>query len=124
MASHAISVEREQGEVVCRDCLLADNPWRRLRGLLGRRGLSPDQGLLLRPVNAIHTFFMRFAIDVVFLDRDYVVVKVVNDVRPWRFCAARSAKVVLELAAGVAAGLQLSVGERLVPVPQWQRGSA
>jgi len=124
MASHAISVEREQGEVVCRHCLLADNPWTRLRGLLGRGGLRPDQGLLLRPVNAIHTFFMRFAIDVVFLDRDYVVVKVVNDVRPWHFCAARRAKVVLELAAGVAAGLQLSVGERLVPVPQWQRESA
>ena len=67
---------------------------------------------------------MRFPIDVVFLDRDYAVVKVVGDVRPWRFAAARRAKVVLELPAGVAARLRLAVGERLVVVPQWEREAA
>jgi uncharacterized membrane protein (UPF0127 family) len=121
MATHVISVERERGDIVCAHCLLADRPWTRLRGLLGRRGLGADEGVLLRPVGAIHTLFMRFPIDVVFLDRDYVVVKVAHEVRPWRFAAARHAKVVLELAAGAAGRKRLAVGERLVPVPGWHR---
>ena len=121
MATHAITVERERGEVVCARCVLADRPWSRLRGLLGRRSLEPNEGLLLRPVGSIHTMFMRFRIDVVFLDRDYEIVKVVHDVRAWRFAAARRAKVVLELPAGAAARMRLTVGERLVPVPQWHR---
>jgi uncharacterized membrane protein (UPF0127 family) len=124
MATRVITVEREQGDVVCAHCLLADRPWTRLRGLLGRRRLGADEGLLLRPVGAIHTLFMRFPIDVAFLDRDYVVVKLVHDLRPWRFAAARRAKVVLELSAGAAARKRLAVGERLVPVPTWQREAA
>jgi uncharacterized membrane protein (UPF0127 family) len=119
MASHVIAVERERGELVCARCRLADRPWTRLLGLLGRKGLEPNEGLLLRPVNAIHTLFMRFAIDVVFLDRDYVVVKVVENVRPWRFAAARRAKAVLELPTGSAAR-RLRVGETLVIVPNWR----
>jgi uncharacterized membrane protein (UPF0127 family) len=124
MASHAVTLEREQGGVVCARCRLADRPWTRLRGLIGRRGLGADEGLVLRPVGSIHTLFMRFAIDVVFLDRDYVVVKVVHDLRPWRFAAARRAKVVLELPGGAASRKGLKVGERLVIVPQWNRKAA
>jgi uncharacterized protein len=119
-----ISVERDQGGVICARCRLADTPWTRLRGLLGRRRLEADEGVLLRPVNAIHTMFMRFPIDVVFLDRAYEVVKVVADVRPWRFAGARGAKIVLELPAGAAARIRLTPGERLVPVPQSQRKEA
>jgi uncharacterized protein len=124
MASRAITVERERGDVVCGRCLLADTSWTRLRGLLGRRRLGADEGVLLRPVGAIHTLFMLFPIDVVFLDHDYVIVKVVDRVRPWRFAAARRAKAVLELPAGAAGRARLKVGERLVPVPQLQRVAA
>jgi uncharacterized protein len=124
VASHVISVEREQGAVVCANCVLADTPWTRLRGLLGRTGLEADEGLLLRPVASIHTFFMRFPIDVVFLDRGYAVIKVVREVRPWRFAAARRAKVVLELPAGAAARARLAVGDRLVPVPKSKEEAA
>ena len=123
MASHVIAVEREQGDVVCGRCLLADNPWTRLRGLLGRRGLEADEGLLIRPTGSIHTMFMRFPIDVVFLDRSSVVLKIVENVGPWRFAAARKAKAVLELPAGAAAR-QLTVGETLVIVPNLQRKGA
>jgi uncharacterized membrane protein (UPF0127 family) len=124
MASHAVTVEREQGGIVCGNCLVAHTPWTRLRGLLGRSGLEAQEGLLLRPVNAIHTLFMRFPIDVVFLDREYVIVKIVGAVRPWRFAAARRARVVLELPAGAATRARLTVGERLVPIPQLQREAA
>jgi uncharacterized membrane protein (UPF0127 family) len=55
-----------------------------MRGLLGRRSLSAGEGLLLRPAAAIHTAFMRFAIDAVFLDREGVVLRVAHDLAPWR----------------------------------------
>lgn len=58
--------------------------WARARGLIGRRGLPPGQGLLILRCNAIHTFFMRFAIDATFYDRQGRVVKTVRNIRPWR----------------------------------------
>ena len=57
--------------------------WARARGLIGRRDLPPGRGILILRCNAIHTFFMRFAIDATFLDRQDNVVKVVRNIRPW-----------------------------------------
>ena len=121
---HAISVERENGDVICEHCLLADTPWTRLRGLLGRHGLGADEGLLLRPAGSVHMLFMRFPIDVVFLDGEDTVVKIVPGLRPWRFAAARRAKRTLELAAGAAARARLAPGDRLVLVPGHRREMA
>src|SRR5438034_4707941 len=97
-----IEVRTEDGREVCERCAVADNPLTRLRGLLGRRGLESGEGLLLRPAGSIHMFFMRFAIDAVFLSRDGEVLKVAPNVRPWRTAGARGAKVVIELPAGEA----------------------
>lgn len=85
----------------------------RLVGLLGRGALAPEQALLLVPCDNVHTFFMRFAIDVVFVDRDGVVLAVVPRLAPWRVAAARRAHACLELAAGVAAVLGLEPGRRI-----------
>ena len=84
-----------------------------MKGLLGRRALSQDEGLLLEPASTIHTWFMRFPIDVVFLDRELRVLRVAESVRPWRFAAKRGAKSVLELAAGAAGRAGLRVGDVL-----------
>ena len=99
--------------MVCDPCVVADTPWTRLRGLLGRRGLGLGEGLLLQPAPSIHTFFMRFAIDVVFLDSHLQVVRVVESLRPWRAVACRRARAALELGAGEAAARGLSPGVRL-----------
>ena len=72
------------GAAVCERCVVADRPLLRMRGLLGRRDLRADEGLLLRPAASIHTHFMRFPIDVVFYDRGNVVVHVAHALRPWR----------------------------------------
>ena len=56
----------------------------RAKGLIGRRGLPAGRGLLILKCNCIHTFFMRFAIDATFLDRENRVVRIVRNVRPWR----------------------------------------
>ena len=58
--------------------------WARLKGLIGRRGLPSGRGLLILRCNAIHTFFMRFAIDATFYDKHDRVVKKVRNIRPWR----------------------------------------
>ena len=97
---------KSDGRVVCARCRLATKPWSRMRGLLGRASLDRDEGMLFRPAGSIHMFFMRFAIDAVFLDRDLVVVDVVPNLKPWRMASRRGAKVVVELAEGAAAGLR------------------
>jgi uncharacterized membrane protein (UPF0127 family) len=84
-----------------------------MRGLLGRRGLESGEGLLLRPAASIHTLFMRFPIDVVFVARDGEVLKVVAALPPWRTAAARGAKAVIELPAGEADRRGIHPGLRL-----------
>jgi uncharacterized membrane protein (UPF0127 family) len=104
---------RTDGTLVCSACVVADRPHTRMRGLLGHTGLRTGEGLLIRPASAIHTFFMRFAIDVVFIDRDGVVLDVVPRLRPWRFAGKRGARSVLELAAGEADARRIWPGDRL-----------
>jgi len=108
-----VQVVREGAAPVCERCTVADTPILRARGLLGRSGLEPGEGILLRPASSIHMFFMRFAIDAVFLDRDLVVRKVVRDLKPWRIAGARGAKAVLELAAGECERRGVRPGDRL-----------
>ena len=110
----SLRLERTDGRAVCERCLVAETPFARLRGLLGRSELGRGEGLLLRPASAIHMWFMRFPIDAVFLDRELRVVKIAADLRPWRIASARHAKSVLELPAGEAARRGLSAGDRLV----------
>jgi hypothetical protein len=75
--------------------------------------LEPGEGLVLRPEWSIHTFFMRFPIDVVFVDADQVVVKIVPDLRPWRTAVCKEAHEVVELAAGECERRGLHAGDRL-----------
>jgi uncharacterized protein len=102
-----------RARAVCEQCSIADTMWTRLRGLMGRRGLEPGEGLLLRPSGSVHTCFMRFAIDVVFLDRELRVLAVSPAVRPWRLCLQRGARAVLELPAGDAERVGISPGDQL-----------
>jgi uncharacterized membrane protein (UPF0127 family) len=87
--------------------------WQRFFGLMGRRALDRDAGLLLVPCGSVHTAGMRFAIDVVFLDREGVVLRTVPHLRPWRAAACRGAHGALELCAGEALRRGFGVGQRL-----------
>jgi hypothetical protein len=90
---------RDTGEVVVEHLEVADNYWRRLVGLQFRRSLPPGDGLLLVPCSSIHTFWMRFAIDVLTLDKTGVVLEVRRAVKPWRIVAChRLTHAVLETA--------------------------
>ena len=88
-------------------------------GLLGTTGILPGEGLLIERSPSIHMFFMRYAIDAVFLDAEHRVTKVVSNLRPWRVVWwARGARDCLELPAGAALDSQTQVGDQLRVVDQ------
>jgi hypothetical protein len=92
---------------------VATSMWSRFWGLLGRRSLANDEALLIDPCNSVHTFFMRFPIDVLFLDEDDRVLKITSELRPFRVAIGRGARRVLETAAGRAASVGVRVGDTL-----------
>jgi uncharacterized membrane protein (UPF0127 family) len=85
----------------------------RRRGLLGRDSLDPSSALVIAPCSAIHTFFMRFAIDVVFVDRGGSVLKIVRDLPPWHMAASLRAYAVIEMTGGSLQQSDVAVGDRL-----------
>jgi uncharacterized membrane protein (UPF0127 family) len=99
---------------VCENAVVADRALRRMRGLLGRSGLATGEGMLLRPAPAIHTAFMRFPIDALFLDNEHRVVEIFEELPPWRTASNRRARTVLELAAGEARRRHVEVGDQLL----------
>lgn len=103
---------------------LADRPLSRMRGLMGRRGLLAGEGLLVSPAPAIHTAFMRFPIDVLFLDRNMRVLDIVQRLRPWRVACKHKARAVLELSAGESARHDVGVGDRLELCERRANGAA
>ena len=90
----------------------------RRRGLLGRDHLDASAALILEPCAAVHTAFMRFSIDVVFVNRGGYAVKIVEDVPPWRIALSTRAHAVIEMAAGSLRRLDVSLGDRLYMSPE------
>lgn len=92
----------------------ADNFFKRFRGLMLRRRLNEGCGLLLAPCNSVHMLFMRFSIDIIYLDENFCIKKIVRDLMPWlgiSFCFG--AWGALELPSGEAERLNLIVGQKL-----------
>lgn len=103
-----------KGNVVASRLVVASTMKTRRRGLLGRHTFHPDEGILLTPCRSIHTFAMKFAIDVVFLDKQMRVVDVRRNVKPGRpMLLNRKAYSTLELPAGIAAARNIEVGDVL-----------
>lgn len=120
MASRLVSrpaklevLNRTRGVVLARQLEVADTPRTRSRGLLGRDGLASGEGLWIVPCESVHTFFMRFAIDLVYLDRKNRVKKVRSAVGPWRLSVCLSAYSILELPAGVVRATGTQAGDEL-----------
>ncbi|HET7170138.1 MAG TPA: DUF192 domain-containing protein [Gaiellales bacterium] len=107
-------IRLERGPVVCERGVLAVTAWTRTKGLLGRSGLDPDEGLWIQPTGSIHMWFMRFPIDVVYADKEGRVLKLVHGIGPWRMSGCRGAKVALELPVGAIDRAGVEVGDHLV----------
>ena len=91
----------------------ADGFMSRLLGLLARRALQADEALYLAPCASVHTFFMRYSIDVAFIDREGRVLKLVSHLKPFRAASCWSAHGAVELAAGGAARHGITKGSLL-----------
>ncbi len=104
---------RAGGELVAH-ARVADGLWSRTRGLIGVRALRRPDGLLIPRCSAVHTFFMSIPIDLVYLNEELEVVKVVAALRPWRFrFGGRAAAHKLELPEGESDRLSLTTGQRI-----------
>lgn len=103
--------------VVADQLLTAFDSRSRRQGLLGRDALPDGSALIIAPSNAVHTFFMRFPIDILFVRRDGRVVKVRSTVRPWRITASLRAFAVIELPAGSLAQSGTTAGDSVICRP-------
>ncbi|MBI4371555.1 MAG: DUF192 domain-containing protein [Elusimicrobia bacterium] len=112
-AGYLVAFHATRGAVLASRVARADTPAARSKGLLGRESLEDGEGLWLVPCPMIHTFFMKFPIDAIFLDKHLRVARVVENLRPWRLSPwVLSARSVLELRGGSLRG-GVAVGDRL-----------
>ena len=113
------AINRTRGTILCAQLIDAGGHVGKARGLLGRDAIGRDEGLLfvrqrLEPFMWMHMFFMRFAIDIVFLDRRDRVVHISHNLRPWRVSPILfRARKALELAAGAAARSNTALGDTI-----------
>ncbi len=97
---------------------VTESAWERMKGLLGTQPLTAEQGLWIEPCNSVHTFFMGYPLDVVYVDRQRRVCHRVEALKPWRCSAAFKAAAVIEMQVGQIQRNNIQVGDQL----QWQDG--
>ncbi|MDP6349942.1 MAG: DUF192 domain-containing protein [Chloroflexota bacterium] len=110
-----VEIRRSDGNVVARRAKVADTFGTRLRGMMGRREFGPVDGLALAPVRSVHKFFMRMAIDVLFVDEEGRVLETRRALPPRRLAAGgKAVRQTLELPDGTIDRLDLQPGDRLI----------
>lgn len=110
-------INRRTEEPIATAVAIATTRRERRRGLLGRNSMESEEALILTPCHAIHTIGMRFAIDVVFVDRDGRILRMVPEVAPWRTAWAAGAEAVIELATGCLRRAGALAGDALYLAP-------
>ena len=108
-------VNQSRGTIIADHVEVAASFWARGKGLIGRRGLPDGFGLVIKPCGSIHMFFMAIPLDVLHLDREGRVLKVLAGIKPWRLGPIiRGGKSVIELPAGTAARTETKAGDTVV----------
>jgi uncharacterized membrane protein (UPF0127 family) len=103
-----------KNQILASDLRIADRMWSRMRGLLGTESLQSQEALWIHRCNSIHTFFMKYAIDCVFLDQDLKIKALVAEVKPGRMLfPIWGAQSVVEMKSGQIKNLDLNLGEQL-----------
>jgi len=107
-------INKTNGNVLADNIEVASNFKKRLKGLMGRPGLNRGEAMILYPCKSIHTFFMNFPIDVLFLDRKTVVLKTIENIKPFSLSPViTNSHMVVELPAGRIAATGTTVGNHL-----------
>ncbi len=104
-----------QNNTLADHCRIAQNFFTRLKGLLGKSDLEAGRGLLLKPCRSVHTCFMRFPIDVIFIDKDGEVLHLVENLKPFKTTPlVRKAYCALELPTGTVSKTGTSIGDKII----------
>lgn len=107
-------VNVSKGTMVAQQAGLAISLRQRIKGLLGRSSLSANEALVLRPCASIHTFFMRFPIDVLFLDKNMQVIRLIQNLPPYRLSpTVWGSQMVVELPTGKISQTDTQIGDKL-----------
>jgi hypothetical protein len=107
-------INQTKNTILAQNASIAKTAFKRMKGLLGRRDFAKGQALILKPGNSVHTFFMRFPIDVLFVDRGNKIIAAENYLKPWRLTRIWwRAKFVIELPAGVLLESKTSAGDQI-----------
>ncbi|MCM8801108.1 MAG: DUF192 domain-containing protein [Candidatus Omnitrophica bacterium] len=95
-------INKTKNNILAEEVIMADTVFKRIKGLLGRKEIKKGQALIIKPCNSIHTFFMRFSIDVIFVDKDNRIIETIISLKPFRLTRLYPrAAFVIELPAGV-----------------------
>lgn len=103
-----------KGKFLAENCKVADTFRTRLRGLIGKSGLQTGDALFIKPCNSVHTLFMRFPIDVLFLDANNTVIFLIENMLPWKISPfVKKAKSVVEIPVGTIKASNTETGDSL-----------
>lgn len=103
-----------KGVVLAEQAIIADSFLKRAKGLLGRKGLGRSEALIIKPCNSIHTFFMHFPVDVLFVDKNNAVIKAISGLKPFRITGIYfNAAYAVELPQGMVGYTSTSAGDVL-----------
>lgn len=105
-------INKTKNTILAYDAAVADNPYKRVIGLLNRKEFKKGQALIIKPCQSIHTFFMRFPIDALFIDKEGRVIKTIAHLKPWRLTGVYfSAQACIELPVGTMEASLTSEGD-------------
>ena len=105
---------KNSGTVFLSDVSLTSNALERMRGLLFRPQLKAGQALLIRPCSSIHMFGMRYALDILYLDKEFKVMKIVESIQPNRMSMCKGADMVIEMPTGTLANSEITISSELL----------
>ncbi len=107
-------INKTRNTIISYKCKVADSFWSRFIGLIGRKELPKGSALLIIPCNSIHMFFMKFPIDLIFIDKNSIVVQTVQNIRPWSISKiVKSAHCTIELPVGTVLASKTKIGDKL-----------
>ena len=108
-----MKIQDSTGNVLFPETMEAVSFWQSFMGLMGKPAISCEEALVFYRTNSIHTFFMRFSIDLIYFDVNLKVVKVVPNLKPWRVSFCREAYGVIEVLGGEAEAKGVKIGQSL-----------
>lgn len=107
-------INQTKNTTIAREAIVAETLFQRIKGLLGKKQLAEGQAIILRPCSSIHTLFMRFAIDVIFVDKNNIVIKAIAHLKPFRLTYIYfHAAFVIELPANTLKSTLTAIGDTL-----------